>query len=80
VSVRSGRAPEFLQQLRHVDRDGSAAVDELLSHVCCFISPVSQVVREQQEHKQGDPHIDPVSLLEKTHNREHDARDGRADE
>jgi hypothetical protein len=30
VSVRSGWAPEFLQQLRHVDRDTSAAVDELL--------------------------------------------------
>jgi predicted transcriptional regulator len=30
VSVRSGWAPEFLQQLRHVDRETSAAVDELL--------------------------------------------------
>ncbi len=30
VSVRSGWAPEFLQRLRHVDRDTSAAVDELL--------------------------------------------------
>ena len=29
VSVRSGWAPEFLQRLRHVDRDTSAAVDEL---------------------------------------------------
>ena len=30
ISVRSGWAPEFLQRLRHVDRDTSAAVDELL--------------------------------------------------
>ena len=30
VSVRSGWAPEFLQRLRHVDPDTSAAVDELL--------------------------------------------------
>ena len=30
VNVRSGWAPEFLQRLRHVDRDTSAAVDELL--------------------------------------------------
>jgi hypothetical protein len=30
VSVRSGWAPEFLQRLRHVDHDTSAAVDELL--------------------------------------------------
>ncbi len=30
VSVRSGWAPEFLQRLRDVDRDTSAAVDELL--------------------------------------------------
>lgn len=30
VSVPSGWAPEFLQRLRHVDRDMSAAVDELL--------------------------------------------------
>ena len=30
VSVRSDWAPEFLQRLRHVDRDTSAAVDELL--------------------------------------------------
>ena len=30
VSVRSGWAPEFLQRLRHVDLDTSAAVDELL--------------------------------------------------
>lgn len=33
VSVRSGWAPEFLQQLRHVDRETSAAVDELLMAV-----------------------------------------------
>lgn len=33
VSVRSGWAPEFLQRLRHVDRDTSAAVDELLAAV-----------------------------------------------
>ena len=30
VSVRSGWAPEFLQQLRRVDPETSAAVDELL--------------------------------------------------
>lgn len=30
VSVRSSWASEFLQRLRHVDRDTSAAVDELL--------------------------------------------------
>ena len=30
VSVRSGWAPEFLQRLRHADRETSAAVDELL--------------------------------------------------
>ena len=30
VSVRSGWGPEFLQRLRHVDRDTSTAVDELL--------------------------------------------------
>ena len=30
VSVRSGWAPEFLQRLRHVDPETSAAVDELL--------------------------------------------------
>ena len=30
VNVRSGWAPEFLQRLRHVDPDTSAAVDELL--------------------------------------------------
>ena len=30
VSVRSGWAPEFLQRLRHVDRETIAAVDELL--------------------------------------------------
>jgi predicted transcriptional regulator len=30
VSVRSGWAPEFLQQLRQVDRETSTAVDELL--------------------------------------------------
>ena len=30
VSVHSGWAPEFLQRLRHVDRETSAAVDELL--------------------------------------------------
>ncbi len=30
VSVRSAWAPEFLQRLRDVDRDTSAAVDELL--------------------------------------------------
>jgi hypothetical protein len=29
VNVRSGWAPEFLQRLRHVDRETSAAVDEL---------------------------------------------------
>jgi len=30
VSVRSAWAPEFLQRLRQVDRETSAAVDELL--------------------------------------------------
>jgi hypothetical protein len=30
VSVRSGWTPEFLQRLREVDRETSAAVDELL--------------------------------------------------
>lgn len=30
VSVRSGWAPEFLQRLRHVESETSAAVDELL--------------------------------------------------
>jgi hypothetical protein len=30
VSVCSGWAPEFLQRLRHVDPDTSAAMDELL--------------------------------------------------
>ena len=30
VNVRSGWAPEFLQGLRHVDRETSAAVDDLL--------------------------------------------------
>jgi len=30
VSVRSGWSPEFLQRLRHVDRETSAAADELL--------------------------------------------------
>jgi len=30
VSVRSAWTPEFLQRLRQVDRDTSAAVDELL--------------------------------------------------
>jgi len=29
VSLRPGWAPEFLQRLRNVDRDTSAAVDEL---------------------------------------------------
>ena len=33
VSVRSGWEPEFLQQLRHVDRETSTAVDELLAAV-----------------------------------------------
>jgi len=33
VSVRSDWAPEFLQRLRHVDRETSAAVDELLTTV-----------------------------------------------
>jgi len=33
VSVRSSWAPEFLQQLRKVDRDTSSAVDELLTAV-----------------------------------------------
>jgi hypothetical protein len=30
VSVRSGWTPEFLERLRQVDRETSAAVDELL--------------------------------------------------
>jgi hypothetical protein len=30
VSVRPSWAPEFLQRLRHVDRETSAAVDKLL--------------------------------------------------
>ena len=30
VSVRSGWAPEFLQRLRNVDRETSAAVDDLV--------------------------------------------------
>ena len=33
VNVRSRWAPEFLQQLRDVDRETSAAVDELLTAV-----------------------------------------------
>ena len=33
VSERSDWAPEFLEQLRHVDRETSAAVDELLAAV-----------------------------------------------
>ena len=33
VSVRTGWAPEFLERLRNVDRETSAAVDELLSAV-----------------------------------------------
>lgn len=33
VSVRSGWAPEFLERLRSVDRETSAAVDELLTAV-----------------------------------------------
>jgi metal-responsive CopG/Arc/MetJ family transcriptional regulator len=33
VSERSGWAPEFLEQLRNVDRETSAAVDELLAAV-----------------------------------------------
>lgn len=33
VSARSDWAPEFLEQLRHVDRETSAAVDELLTTV-----------------------------------------------
>jgi Ribbon-helix-helix protein, copG family len=33
VNERSGWAPEFLEQLRHVDGDTSAAVDELLAVV-----------------------------------------------
>ena len=33
VNERSGWAPEFLEQLRNVDDDTSAAVDELLSVV-----------------------------------------------
>ena len=33
VSVRAGWSPEFLQRLRHVDRETSTAVDELLTAV-----------------------------------------------
>lgn len=33
VRVRSGWAPEFLERLRRVDRETSAAADELLSAV-----------------------------------------------
>jgi metal-responsive CopG/Arc/MetJ family transcriptional regulator len=33
VSERSGWAPEFLEQLRHVDRETATAVDELLADV-----------------------------------------------
>ena len=33
VNERSGWAPEFLEQLRNVDSDTSAAVDELLAVV-----------------------------------------------
>jgi hypothetical protein len=33
VSVREGWSPEFLQRLRHVDRETSTAVDELLATV-----------------------------------------------
>ncbi len=33
VSVRLGWAPEFLQRLRHVDRETMAAVDALLTTV-----------------------------------------------
>lgn len=33
VTERSGWAPEFLEQLRNVDRETSAAVDELLTAV-----------------------------------------------
>ena len=33
VNVRSTWAPEFLRQLRHVDDETSAAVDELLTAV-----------------------------------------------
>ena len=33
VSVRTGWAPEFLERLRNVDRETSAAVDELLTAV-----------------------------------------------
>jgi hypothetical protein len=45
-----------------------------------FPSPAGQAVRKQHEQKQRDPDIDPISLLEETHNREHDAGDRRADE
>jgi predicted transcriptional regulator len=43
VSVRSGWAPEFLQRLRHVDRDTSTAVDELLI-------AVTQARRSKEPH------------------------------
>lgn len=33
ISVREGWSPEFLQRLRHVDRETSTAVDELLTTV-----------------------------------------------
>ena len=33
VNVREGWSPEFLQRLRHVDRETSSAVDDLLSAV-----------------------------------------------
>jgi hypothetical protein len=33
VSVREGWSPEFLQRLRHVDRETSTAVDESLATV-----------------------------------------------
>ena len=33
VNVRSDWAPEFLQRLRHVDREMTAAVDDLLIEV-----------------------------------------------
>lgn len=43
VSVGSSWAPEFLQRLRHVDRDTSAAVDELLI-------AVTQARRSKEPH------------------------------
>ena len=43
VSARSGWAPEFLEQLRNVDRKTSAAVDELLTAV-------------QQARRSKEPH------------------------